>query len=157
HRRLRPRPADEERRADPAGAHRSGAQPASLSPYRRHQAHGGALGLRPARLLAAAPGRDDRRPRVNLCGAAAPRAGRSWPGPRPGGDRLGPDDAGVSPDAAVLSAVALLGPRPAGRGARLYGVYPRFRLSTRQRARRIVEGARARERIGAAMTRAAEL
>src|SRR5262249_34181372 len=98
-----------------------------------------------------------RRPRVNLCGAAAPRAGRSWPGPRPGGDRLGPDDAGVSPDAAVLSAVALLGPRPAGRGARLYGVYPRFRLSTRQRARRIVEGARARERIGAAMTRAAEL
>src|SRR5262249_60609942 len=96
-----------------AAAPRSVARPASLPAYRRHQAQGGALGLRPARLLAAAPGRDDRRPGVNLCGAAAPRAGRFRPGPRPGGNRLGPDDAGVSADAAVLSAGALLWPPPA--------------------------------------------
>src|SRR5262245_31732965 len=49
-----------------------------------------------------------------------------------------------------------MGPGPAGGHARLYGVYPRFRLSTCDGPRRVMERARAPERIGVAMTDAAD-
>src|SRR5262249_9510587 len=71
-------------------------------------------------------------------------------------DRLGAHAADVPADAQILPPVAAVGPGATGCCARLYGVYARFRLSTCTWTRWIVEGARARQRIGNIMT-AAEL
>src|SRR5262249_11402707 len=131
-------------------------QPARLSGPRRRAAHGGAHRLRPAQLLAASAARHCRGHLPRLPRAARARRVRLRPGPGRGGGRLDAHAADLPADAQILPPVAALGPGAAGRGARLYGVYPRFRLSTCTGTRWIVEGARARQRIGNIMT-AAEL
>ena len=127
HRRLRAWPGHEAARPGLARPDGQRAQPAPLCGLRRYPADGRALGLRPARLFAAAAGRNRHGDDTGLPYAAA--AGGVWngAGPMGWGADLGADDGGLLSDRALLQANSALGTGTACHRLLLYAIHARTR------------------------------
>ncbi len=127
----------------------------SLRPYPglgRHPAHGFAIGLRPAQLLALAAGRHRRRDADYLSAAAALRDLWQWRCAGDGRCNLGPDGIRFLADRTVLPALAAMGCGASCHRGSLYGIHAQFGIAALAWQGRALERARAGAPRGGIMT-----